>query len=111
MPEMFTVSELAAKKAQQLLEKSGKIGAALRVRVISGGCSGLEYKIEPDAEAPKPGDTVVESRGVKVYLDAKGLLYLAGSELDYKSSLMASGFKIHNPQAAAECACGQSFTV
>ena len=111
MSELFTVSELAARKAQALLEKSGKVGAALRVRVTSGGCSGLEYKIEPDAEGPKAGDTVVESRGIKVYLDAKGLLYLAGSELDYKSSLMSSGFKIHNPQAAAECACGQSFTV
>lgn len=111
MPELFTVSDNAAKKAQALLQKLGKPGAALRVRVVSGGCSGLEYKIEPDAEAPKPEDTVVESRGVKVYLDAKGLLYLAGSELDYATSLMSSGFKIHNPQAAAECSCGQSFTV
>jgi iron-sulfur cluster assembly accessory protein len=111
MAELFTVSEAAAKKAQALLQKAGKPDAALRVRVISGGCSGLEYKIEPDAEPPQKGDTVVESRGLRVYLDAKGLLYMAGSELDYATSLMSSGFKIKNPQAAAECSCGQSFTV
>ncbi len=71
----------------------------------------MEYKIEPDSNPPNPRDTVVESQGLKVYLDSKGLLYMAGSELDYVSSLMGSGFKIKNPQAVAECSCGQSFTV
>ncbi|MBV9079990.1 MAG: iron-sulfur cluster assembly accessory protein [Elusimicrobia bacterium] len=108
---MFALTENAAKKAKALLEKSGKPNAALRIRVVSGGCSGLEYKIEPDAENPKPTDTVVESFGLRVYLDAKGLLYMAGSTMDYVTSLMNSGFKIRNPQAAAECSCGQSFTV
>src|ERR1041385_3320259 len=111
MAQMLTISDAAAKKAQALLQKMGKPGAALRIRVVSGGCSGLDYKIEPDAEAPKATDTVVEEKGVKVYLDAKGLLYMAGSELDYAATLMSSGFKIRNPQAAAECSCGQSFTV
>ena len=111
MAQMLTLTESAAKKAQALLQKAGKAEAALRIRVVSGGCSGLEYRIEPDVEAPKPTDTVVESRGVKVYLDAKGLLYMAGSELDWVQTLMSSGFKIRNPQAAAECSCGQSFTV
>jgi iron-sulfur cluster assembly protein len=108
---MLTLTDAAANKAKSLLEKTGKPGAALRIRVISGGCSGLEYKIEPDFEAPKPGDYVTESQGVKVYLDPKGLLYMAGSSLDYTASLMGSGFKIKNPQAVAECSCGQSFTV
>jgi iron-sulfur cluster assembly protein len=53
----------------------------------------------------------VETKGIKVYLDAKGLLYMIGTELDYVSSLMSSGFKFRNPQAQAECSCGQSFTV
>ena len=108
---MISLTENAARKVRQLLEKAGQPHAALRLRVISGGCSGLEYKIEPDAQPPKPTDTVVETRGIKVYLDAKGLLYMAGSELDYVSSLMSSGFKIKNPQAVAECSCGLSFTV
>ncbi len=111
MANLITLTENAAKKAKSLLEKSGQAGAALRVRVISGGCSGMEYKIEPDSEPPAPNDQVVESQGVKVYLDAKGLLYLAGTELDYVSSLTGSGFKFKNPNAVAECSCGQSFTV
>ena len=111
MAQLITVTEKAAKKAKELLAKAGKPEAALRVRVISGGCSGMEYKIEPDAEPPKPGDNVVETQGLKVYLDAKGLLYMTGSELDYTSSLTSSGFKFKNPQSVAECSCGQSFTV
>jgi iron-sulfur cluster assembly protein len=71
----------------------------------------MEYKIEPDTNPPEIRDTVVESQGLKIYLDSKGLLYMTGSELDYVSSLTSSGFKIRNPQAVAECSCGQSFTV
>lgn len=108
---MITLTENAAKKAKQLLEKIGKPGAALRLSVTSGGCSGLEYKIDPDINPPGLRDQVVETQGIKVYLDSKAILYLAGSELDYVSALMGSGFKIKNPQAVAECSCGQSFTV
>ena len=111
MSSLLALTDNAVKKAKALLEKTGKPNAALRVRVISGGCSGMEYRIEPDENPPKPGDTVIEDKGLKVYLDAKGLLYMAGSELDYVSSLIGSGFKMKNPQAVAECSCGQSFTV
>jgi len=109
MAQALTITDNAAKKAIQLLAKTP--GAALRVRVVSGGCSGMEYKLEPDTNPPKPGDTVVEDKGIRVYLDAKGLLYMVGTELDYVSSLLASGFKFRNPQSQAECSCGQSFTV
>jgi iron-sulfur cluster assembly protein len=108
---MVTLTERAAQKAKALLEKTGKPGGALRISVMSSGCSGLEYKIGPDFDGPKPKDQVAESFGLKIYLDAKSLLYMAGSELDYVSSLMSSGFKIKNPQSVAECSCGQSFTV
>lgn len=108
-PQPITVTDNAAKRVLALLSKTP--GAALRVKIISGGCSGMEYKLEPDTNPPKPGDTVVETKGIKVYLDAKGLLYMIGTELDYVSSLMSSGFKFRNPQAQAECSCGQSFTV
>lgn len=109
--QLLAITPSAAAKAKSLLEKTGKPNAALRVRVVSGGCSGMEYKIEPDENFPKPGDTVIEDQGIKVYLDAKGLLYLAGSVMDYVSSLSGSGFKMRNPNAVAECSCGQSFTV
>lgn len=108
---MITLTERAASKAKILLEKTGKPNAALRVRVISGGCAGMEYKIEPDFEPARPQDIVVEQNGVRVYLDPKGLLYMAGAELDYVSSLVGSGFKFKNPNAVAECSCGESFTV
>ena len=108
---MITLTEKAATKAKALLEKSGKSGAAIRVRIVSGGCSGFEYKIEPDTDGQKPNDQVAESFGLKIYMDPKTILYIAGSELDYVSSLTNAGFKIKNPHAVAECSCGQSFTV
>ena len=107
----ITITDRAVAKAKQLLEKAGKPGAALRVRVLSGGCSGMEYKLEPDADAPKSNDNVIEHQGLKIYLDSKGLLYMAGTELDYVTSLANSGFKFKNPNAVAECSCGTSFTV
>src|SRR5581483_8318976 len=107
----ITITDRAVSKAKQLLEKAGKPGAALRVKVISGGCSGMEYKLEPDTDAPNANDNVVEQQGLKIYLDSKGLLYMAGTELDYVTSLASSGFKFKNPNAVAECSCGQSFTV
>lgn len=108
---MLTITDRAASKAKSLLEKVGQPNAALRVKVVSGGCSGMEYKIEPDSQPPNPKDHVVEDKGIKIYLDPKGLLYIAGTEMDYVSSLSGSGFKFKNPNAVAECSCGQSFTV
>lgn len=107
---LITLTEAAAKKAKALLEKTGR-PASLRVRVLSGGCSGMEYKLEPDFGPPQPGDQVVEDKDIKIYLDPKGLLYMAGSQLDYVSGLMGSGFRFKNPNAVAECSCGESFTV
>src|SRR5882672_11908331 len=98
MSQLITLTEKAANKAKDLLKKSGKESAALRLKVISGGCSGFEYNIAPDLDPPKPQDQVVETQGLKVYMDAKSILYMAGSELDYVSSLMGAGFKIKNPQ-------------
>jgi len=108
--DLITVSPQAAERARQLLAKIGKPQGALRVKVLSGGCSGLSYKLEP-AEQPSPQDTVIETQGIRVFLDKKSLLYLAGSELYYESGLMGSGFKFKNPNAVASCSCGESFTV
>ena len=108
---LLSITDRAAERAKALLAKSGHPGAALRVRVISGGCAGMEYKLEPDAGGPGAGDQVVEDKGVRIYLDPKGLLYMVGSVLDYQSSLMSSKFVFKNPNAVAECSCGESFTV
>ena len=81
----------------------------LRVKVVGGGCSGLQYKM--DFDLPKTTDKVFEKDGAKVLVDMKSLLYLAGTELDYKEELMQSGFVFQNPNVKKSCGCGASFAV
>lgn len=81
----------------------------LRVKVIGGGCSGLQYKM--DMDAPREGDKVFERDGAKVVVDRKSFLYLNGTELDFQDTLMSSGFSLRNPNVKRTCGCGQSFSV
>jgi iron-sulfur cluster assembly protein len=108
---LIEVTERAAKKAKDMLTKSGIVEQAIRVKVLAGGCSGMSYKVEPAAQGAQPGDQVVEAHGLKVCLDPKSVLYLVGTTLDYESSLILSRFKFINPNATATCSCGESFTV
>ena len=108
MPNLFDVTDRAAARAHQLLSGRGP-DAALRVRVIPGGCSGLSYALAPlDGPAPA-GDQRVESNGLAVYVERQSLLYLAGTTLDYESNIFASRFTFKNPNAAEACSCGDSF--
>lgn len=107
---LLTVSEKAASKIRQIAEKQGKPQAALRIQVVGGGCSGLSYQFG-FAESVDAKDKVVEDRGVRIALDPRALLYIAGSELDYEQGLMKSGFKVINPNASVTCSCGESFSV
>ena len=107
---MVIVTENAADKIRDLLEKEGRVDCGLRVRVVGGGCSGLQYKLE-FSEEPDGDIDVVETNGVKVFIDMKSALYLAGSELDFDDGLMGQGFKINNPNAKNQCGCGESFSV
>jgi iron-sulfur cluster assembly protein len=104
---MITISERAAGRIRTLL--NDKPGKAFRVKVIGGGCSGLQYKL--DIDDPKPTDKVFERDGVRVVTDKKSYLYLHGTELDYRESLIESGFQFHNPNVKKTCGCGASFTV
>ena len=81
----------------------------LRVKVVGGGCSGLQYKM--DVEEPRPGDKVFERDGAKVVIDRKSFLYLNGTELDWTDTLMSTGFTLHNPNVKRTCGCGASFSV
>ncbi|MBI3329993.1 MAG: iron-sulfur cluster assembly accessory protein [Nitrospinae bacterium] len=103
-----TVTEGAAKKVQDFMVQMGKEGSGLRMRVVGGGCSGLQYQLGID-EKPAPGDKVLESNGLKIFVDLKSALYLVGVEVDYVEGLLESGFKITNPNAKSTCGCGQSF--
>ena len=104
---MVTLSETAAGKIKQL--SAEKLGMGLRVKVVGGGCSGLQYRMELDDA--KERDKIFERDGAKLIVDKKSFLYLNGSELDYAEELMASGFRLVNPNAKRSCGCGESFTV
>ncbi|MHB8875321.1 MAG: HesB/IscA family protein, partial [Myxococcaceae bacterium] len=81
-----------------------------RISVKGGGCSGLAYNMEW-AEAPRERDKIFEQDGVRVFVDPKSYLYLIGTELVYEDGLMASGFKLRNPNVKSTCGCGESFTL
>jgi len=98
----------AAQKVSSLLNKQGRPTGVLRVAVIGGGCSGLQYKMDLQ-DAPANRDILVESAGVRVVVDPKSALYVTGSELDYLDTL-DGGFKVKNPNAATSCSCGESFS-
>jgi len=102
-----TLSENAVNKILQLVAE--KPDGGLRVKVIGGGCSGLQYRMEVDAA--KERDKVFERGGARLIVDKKSFLYLNGSELDYTEELMASGFRLVNPNVKRSCGCGESFTV
>ncbi|HZD40416.1 MAG TPA: iron-sulfur cluster assembly accessory protein [Terriglobales bacterium] len=105
----ISVTDRAAARIKQLLAAQKKEEQGLRVKVIGGGCSGLQYKL--DFDQAKPTDKIFEKDGAKVLVDMKSLLYLAGTELDYKEELMQSGFVFQNPNVKNSCGCGASFAV
>ncbi len=107
---MITVSDKAKQKAISLMQEDGIENGFIRVGVESGGCSGLSYKLTFDTET-KPEDQVFEDKGVKVVVDKKSVLYLAGTELDYSGGLNGKGFVFSNPNASRTCGCGESFAV
>lgn len=104
-----SITDQAAAKIRMILETEKREGQGLRLKVVGGGCSGLQYKI--DFDFPKGGDRVFEKDGAKVLVDMKSLLYLNGTELDYKEELMQSGFVFQNPNVKRSCGCGASFVV
>jgi iron-sulfur cluster assembly protein len=103
----ITLTDNASMKILSLVADAPEKG--LRVKVVGGGCSGLQYRM--DIDAPRPGDKVFERDGAKVVVDRKSFLYLNGTELDFADGLMATGFTLHNPNVKRTCGCGASFSV
>ena len=99
----------AAAKVSSLLTRQGRPNGVLRVAVVGGGCSGLQYKMDLQ-DGPANRDILVETAGVRVVVDPKSALYVTGSELDYVDALQDGGFKVKNPNAATSCSCGESFS-
>ena len=105
---LIRLTASAAHKVTTLLTRQGRAGGVLRVAVVGGGCSGLQYKMDLQ-DGPANRDILVETAGVKVVVDPKSALYVTGSELDYLDTL-DGGFKVMNPNAATSCSCGESFS-
>jgi iron-sulfur cluster assembly accessory protein len=108
--KLCRVTERAAVKLAELLAQSSKPNGALRVAVVGGGCSGLQYQMDL-VEAPREKDILVESQHVKLVVDPKSALFVSGSVLDYSDDLQSTGFTVTNPNASAHCSCGKSFSV
>jgi iron-sulfur cluster assembly protein len=106
---LIRVTASAARKVSSLLTKQGRAQGVLRVAVVGGGCSGLQYKMDLQ-DGPASRDILVETSGIRVVVDPKSALYVTGSELDYVDSLQEGGFKVKNPNAATSCSCGESFS-
>lgn len=104
-----SITERAADKIKKIVAAENRDDQGLRVKVIGGGCSGLQYKLNFDN--PRPGDRIFDKSGAKVIVDMKSLLYVNGTEVDHKESLMESGFVLQNPNIKRTCGCGASFTV
>jgi iron-sulfur cluster assembly accessory protein len=109
MATMLTLSPAAARRVAAIAERQAK-PAILRLAVDGGGCSGFQYRFEL-AGAPEADDSVSETDGVRLVVDAISLDLVAGSTVDYVESLGGSAFKVENPQAASGCGCGSSFGI
>lgn len=106
---MIEVTSEAAQRIKALLSEDDKEQThGLRMKVVGGGCSGLQYQLSFD-DVVRDIDTEIEVDGVRVIVDEKSALYLVGTRLDFVDSLQESGFKIENPNASNTCGCGQSF--
>ena len=107
---MITLTPTATQEVKRLIEKEQKPNLGLRIGIKGGGCSGMSYVLAVDEATPKQYDSVFEQDGVKVLIDAKSHLYLDGTTVDFKNSLMGGGFEFSNPLAKKSCGCGSSFT-
>lgn len=107
--KLVRLTEKAAVRLRALLERQGRSQGALRVAVIGGGCSGLQYKMDL-VDGPVARDILVRSREVNIVVDPKSALFVAGSEVDFSEDLQKGGFKVTNPNATAHCSCGESFS-
>ena len=109
LPPLMRLTEIAAERLSRLYSK-GQAGMLLRISVSTKGCSGLSYVMDWVAE-PGPGDEVVTDKGLTVLVDRKASLFLIGSEMDYKTDVLTSGFTFTNPNEKGRCGCGESFHV
>ena len=110
MSQIIKLSDNAAQKIKQIMSKKETNSVGVRVAVKSGGCAGMSYVMEYAKEI-NPNDEVIEDKGVKLFIDAAAVMYLLGTEMDYKTEQFSSSFVFNNPNESERCGCGESFKV
>ena len=110
MKQAITLSNSAATRIKEIMSKDEKNSLGVRVGVKSGGCAGMSYIMEYAKEI-NPNDEVIEDKGVKVFIDAGAIMYLLGTEMEYKKEEVSSNFIFKNPNETERCGCGESFKI
>ena len=108
MNAIIKLSDNAALRIKEIMSKAKNDSMGVRVSVKTGGCAGMSYVMEYTNEA-NPNDEVIEDKGVKVFVDSAAIMYLLGTEMDYKKEELSSSFVFNNPNETERCGCGESF--
>ena len=110
MSQIIKLSDNAANRIKEIMSSIESNAVGLRIGVKSGGCAGISYVMEY-AKDINPNDEIIEDKGVKVFVDAAAVMYLLGTEMDYKKEEFSSSFVFNNPNESERCGCGESFKV
>ena len=108
--QIIRLTDTAANRIKEIMSNAGNGTIGVRVGVKSGGCAGMSYVLEY-AKETKPNDEVIEDKGVKVFIDPAAVMYLLGTEMDYKKEEFSSSFVFNNPNETERCGCGESFKI
>lgn len=109
-PKVMTLTDAAAARVREIMENADRPVTALKVGVKNGGCAGMSYTMEWAAEIGK-FDEVIEDKGARIIIDPKAILFLLGSEMDYRIDKLSSGFVFKNPNETSACGCGESVAI
>ena len=110
MNPVIKLSDNAALRIKEIMSNAGNDSLGVRVSVKTGGCAGMSYIMEYTKKI-NPNDEVVEDKGVKVFVDSSAVMYLLGTEMDYKKEELSSSFVFNNPNETERCGCGESFKI
>ncbi|MEI2387535.1 Fe-S cluster assembly scaffold SufA [Breoghania sp. JC706] len=108
--QVITLTDAAAERVRDIMANSGKNALGLKVGIKKGGCAGMEYTLDYVSEAD-PADDMVETKGVRVYVDPSAVLFLLGTEMDYEETKLRNGFVFNNPNQTSACGCGESVEI
>jgi iron-sulfur cluster assembly protein len=109
-PKVMTLTDAAAERVREIMAGSPTPVAGLRIGIKKGGCAGMEYTMEYAGEQA-PNEEMVEDKGVRIFIEPKAILFLLGTQMDYKAEKLNSGFVFHNPNETSACGCGESVSI